>query len=58
MTCLNKGAVDVFQKRVVSNVWAAHKDDKLSLESEFAAAIASADTVIMAFVDEMDFFKS
>lgn len=48
----------MFQKRVVSNVWAAHKDDKLSLESEFDAAIASADTVIMAFVDEMDFFKS
>ncbi len=48
----------MLQKRVVSNVWAAPKDDKLSLESEFAAAIASADTVIMAFVDEMDFFKS
>ncbi len=48
----------MFQKRVVSSVWAAHKDDNLSLESEFAAAIASADPVIMAFVDEMDFFKS
>ncbi len=48
----------MFQKRVVSNVWAAYKDDKLSLESEFDATIASADTVIMVFVEEMDFFKS
>lgn len=36
----------MFQKRVVSNVWPVHKDEKLSLEFEFAAAVESADTVV------------